>query len=591
MNEEEILATLAEVPLTPAVYQRLARGIESIEGAQTRVHLLSSFSAQFLVPYLRVEAYRLGLRIEATLGPFGQFEQELHDERSGLWVPGTRVVVVLMRPEDVDPALDHSPPAAAPAEHLAAVRERLLGLLRELRRRTTAVLLVANAAPPSALDASYLGALGHAVLEHNLLLAQAIAQISDAHVFDWAGAVADYGASRFEDRRLWYLGRVACGAEASAVVARRLARHLGALLLPRAKCVVVDLDDTLWGGVLADDGIEGIQLGDDYPGNVFKDFQRRLKDLSGRGVLLAVASKNHEPLAREAFDRHPEMVLRWEDFAALRINWNPKAQSLREIAQELNIGIESLVFLDNDPVECASVRAEAREVTVACLGRDPLGFERILSGIAALDRVGVTAEDEGRARMYQGERHRREQQVRAQSRAEFLAGLAMKATVGLCDATTLPRIVQLIGKTNQFNLTTRRRGMEDVRALAGAASSRVGHLRLADAYGDLGLACVGILRQDETAADWLIDTFLMSCRVMGRGVEEAFLSYLGECARGAGASRLIGEYLPSAKNGIVSGFYSEHGFRPQAGEDGGRRFVIELSGGALPWPSHIVRIV
>ncbi len=585
------LADLLRLPLKPADYLRLARQIDARPGARRHVHILASFSVEFMVPYLKVEAFRLGLLLSVSVGPYGQFEQQVGDTGSALWKQDNDAVVLLPRPEDVDQSLFREPGAHDASERMRAFRSRFVSVARDVRRRARATILVADAAPPSApLGSPAVAALCHAIKESNLALASEVAGIGDAHVFDWQGTVASFGAARFADARLWYLAKIPCGPEGTVFVARRLARRLAAAFVPRAKCVVVDLDDTLWGGVLGDDGIEGLQLGDDYPGIAFKEVQYRLKELGRAGVLLAIASKNYEETAREAFARHPEMVLKWDDFAAHAVNWNPKADNIREIARKLNIGCDSLVFIDNDELECSLVRQQIPEVHVVCLGRDPLRFEALIGDIAPLDRLTGTAEDAARARMYQQDAARSTLQAAAGTRSEFLTGLRMQATVGACDDSTLTRIAQLIGKTNQFNLTTRRRLPDEVRALAENPSARVLYLRLADIYGDLGLVCVGIVMAGPTLpAVWTIDSFLMSCRVMNRGVEDAFLAFVAQSAAAGGAKRLVGEFIPSAKNQIVRDFYTQRGFAGLPDRGDTKRFDLALEPGVLTWPAQILR--
>jgi FkbH-like protein len=574
--------------LRPAEYHRLARTIAASSEPKHHVHILSSFSAQFLEPLLVVEAYRAGALLELTVGAFGQLEQELY-AASPLHRPDNRVVVILLRPEDVDPDLFRSTGAVVARERLSQLEDRICSLVRSIRQHGHATVLVANAASPPSFEAGTPSPLAAAVHEFNARLPQQLANIPDAHLFDWAGVVADFGSLRFEDPRLWYLARVPCSQDAGIFVSQRLARRLASMLVPRAKCVVIDLDDTLWGGALGDEGVDGIKLGDDYPGSVFKDFQFRLKELTRRGILLAIASKNDESTVRDAFSRHPEMVLTWDDFSSHRISWEPKEQTIPQIARELNLGLDSLVFLDDNPVECAAVRSALPAVQVRCLGRDPLAFRSILADLPALDRSSLTREDEQRTTMYARDRQRREQEHRHQSRDEFLTSLSMTAEVGLCDALALPRVVQLIEKTNQFNLTSRRHTHDAVRGMLADEGARVATLRLRDVYGEMGLVCVAILlRSPGGAAEWRIDTFLMSCRVMGRGVEDAFLAYLVEEVRAAGGRRVIGEYCPTAKNGIVREFYSRHGF--VATGEGGSAFALDLTKGAISWPAQIQRL-
>jgi FkbH-like protein len=591
MRTPSLFAELSsDEELKPAAYHRLAAAIAELAEPKKRVHVLSSYTAQFLEPLLVVEAFRIGLPIEIGSSPFGQLEEEIFNETSQLFRSDNRAALFLVRPEDIEPEIYLAPRGARVDERLEQLASRIAALLAGVRKRSRVPLFVANAAMPASPDAGARPILRQALASYNQRIAEAARQTPDCHVFDWAGVVADFGAAQFSDLRLWYLARIPFSQAAAAFAAKRLARRLASALRPRAKCVVVDLDDTLWGGVLGDDGIGGIQLGGSFPGNVFKEFQVRLKELTREGLLLAIASKNYEAVVREAFEKHPEMVLRWDDFAARRINWNPKAENMREIARELNIGVDSLVFLDNDEVECASVRHAVPEVEAHCLGRDPLKFAAKLASIASLDGAIVTREDEARAQMVADARERSRDEAGAESREAFLASLAMQAQVAACDDVSLARVVQLIGKTNQFNLTTRRYGLDEVRVLVGSADARVLTLRLADKYGDMGLVCVAIVRADGDAT-WRVDTLLMSCRAMGRAVEDAFLSYICEEVRAAGGTRIIGEYLATPRNEIVKDFYIARGFVTEPGSSEGQKFVLDLNTtGGAQWPDHIARI-
>jgi len=343
--------------------------------------------------------------------------------------------------------------------------------------------------------------------------------------------------------------------------------------------------NTLWGGVIGDDGLSGIQLGDDYPGSVFKDFQRRLLGLMDRGILLAVVSKNDEAVAREAFERHPDMLIRWTDLAAARINWGPKSANIRAVAKDLNIGADSLVFFDDNPVEQAEVRLNAPEVMVAGVPNDPLRFADVLDALPWFDQVTLSDEDRRRTELYREQRERSVQEESFANIDDFLASLEMTAEVGAVSDATLARVAQLIGKTNQFNLTTRRHSTADVAAMAASPDAVVAWLRVADKFGDQGLVAVGILRREGTRG--VIDTMLMSCRVMNRRVEHALFAYLAEHARRLGCDQLIGEYLPTAKNGMVKDLLPGLGFTP---EDGSSRFRLDLRDGALEWPAVIRRL-
>jgi FkbH-like protein len=584
-------------PTKPAEYLQAARAIEAAGGpAARKLAIVSTFTAELLRPYLIVESQRLGPWVQPWFGPFGQLEQPVLDAASPLWQEAPDVLWIAARLEDVDRYLVHESPAIGPVAtkaRLDAIRARLVSLARAARDISPASILVSNLAQDAAheldvFDANDPEGFVHLLAECNRELARDLSQIADAHVFDYAGTLRACGAARWTDPKLWYMARSGCGSPNMIALARNLSRAVAALLRPAAKCLVLDLDNTLWGGVLGDDGPEGIKLGDEYPGNVFKDFQAALLGLRRRGFLLAIASKNDEQTVLELLDTHPEMLLRREHFAAIVANWEPKPAHLRHIARTLNIGLDALVFLDDNPVERAAIRAELPMVHVVELPRDPLGYLEALRQIVLLDRPRLAAEDRRRAEMYASDALRQQSAQQATSVAAFLVSLDMEAQVGRCDATTLERVHQLIQKTNQFNLTTRRHKLDDVRRLSQSPDAAVAWLRLADRYGDSGLVCAGIVeRADERT--WVIDTLLMSCRVMGRHVEDAFLSYLAELAREGGAQVLRGVYRPTAKNAPMKAFYPQRGF-VAAGDDGGLVYEAPLSADAFPWPDMIRRV-
>jgi FkbH-like protein len=586
-------------PLKTTEYLREARRIEAtFTPATPTLALLATFTADLLKPYLLVESERRGLPLRPWFGPFQQLEQMVLDDASPLWQQRPAVLAICLRLEDVDRYLPDEAAELGPTAveaRLRVVRERLVALAQAARKRTTAPLLIANLAVPHqylshTFDAGDPDGFTHQLASCNRELARELQSVSDAHVLDAAGLVARRGGETWVEPKLWYMARAAVGAANQPELAATIVRTAVAALRVPAKCIVVDLDNTLWGGVLGDDGPAGVKLGDEYPGNVFKDFQALLLGYRRRGFLLAIASKNNEDAVLEMLANHSDMLLRREHFAAIAADWNPKADQLRRIAQTLNIGLDALVFVDDNPVERAHIRAELPMVHVVEMPESPLGYAAALRDVALLDRLRTSSEDRARAEMVRSDADRRSAEVTAGSIDDFLRGLQMTVEVGQADATTLDRVHQLINKTNQFNLTTTRYSLDEVRRLAESAEARVAWLRLADRYGDLGLVCVGIVRRTDERA-WEIDTLLMSCRVMGRQVETAFLAYLGELVREAGGNLLRGAFLPTAKNQSVATFYPAQGFTDVTGETSSttRRYELALSADALRWPDLIQR--
>ena len=350
-------------------------------------------------------------------------------------------------------------------------------------------------------------------------------------------------------------------------LSREYLRFVLPLMGKTCKALAVDLDNTLWGGVIGEDGMTGIKLSAEYPGAAFLNVQRAILDLYQRGVILAACSKNNLADAMEAIETHPHMLLRPHHFAALRINWQDKAQNLREIARELNIGIDAVAFLDDNPVERNRVRGEVPEVQVLELPADPMGYAQALREWPVFERLTLSAEDRERGRMYAENRQRAELEQTAGSLEDFYRGLQMEAEMGQVTPDTLARTAQLTQKTNQFNLTTRRYSEQEVEAMRRDPAYRVVTLKVRDRFGDNGLVGVAITKTEGQTCE--IDTFLLSCRVIGRTIETAILSHLAEQARQQGATVLQGWFLPTKKNAPARDFYAQHDFQPvQEREDG-----------------------
>jgi FkbH-like protein len=587
-------------PLAAAEYARLARELSAAGAVASRrplrTALLSSCSMQFVEPALVVEAARRGLHLTPYFGPFGQFEPQIVDEQSSLHSFAADVLILVMRPEDLDPdfvARYYS--GSRSADVLQATIERLVNCVAAYRAHSAKPILVANFATPARLplgpfDANAAESLTYALMEANRTLRARLAEFPDAIVWDYAGLVRESGADAWSDARLWALARLPVAADKQPLLARHLTRALAALVFPPAKCLVLDLDNTLWGGVIGDDGIEGIQLGDDYPGNAFKAFQRAILGLTDRGILLAVVSKNYQEVVEQALREHPEMLIRPEHLSAMRVNWQPKSQNLREIAAELNIGLDALVHFDDNPAERAEIAANAPEVRVVDVPANPVDYERALYDCGFFDAVTISDEDRQRVVMYRTAQAREQVRATTQSVHEYLNSLEMVAETGLVDTVNLGRVAQLIGKTNQFNLTTRRHSQAEISGMCNDGKHSVHYLRLSDRFGDLGLIAVGVVSYQDD--EGVIDTFVMSCRAMGRQAEIALMQELIAAARARGCRRLIGEYLPTAKNGIVAELYPTLGFSRLASLNGsGDRFGLDLADVSPQWPAAIRRSI
>jgi FkbH-like protein len=369
----------------------------------------------------------------------------------------------------------------------------------------------------------------------------------------------------------WLHAKQEIALQAGPIYGELVARSVAAQRGLSKKCLVLDLDNTLWGGVIGDDGFEGIVLGDGSPaGEAHAALQRYAKQLTERGVVLAVCSKNDHAIAAAAIDEHPEMILRMADFAAFQANWNDKAENLRLIAEQLNIGIDSLVFVDDNPAERARIRQALPMISVPELPEDIADYVRCIAEAGYFEAVSFTPEDRQRAGQYAANAARDTFRGSIQSMEEFLRGLDMTLAYGAFAPVDLPRITQLINKTNQFNITGKRYTAERIAALSADDTVLTLQFRLADRFGDNGLVSVMILQSPPgAAAVFELDTWVMSCRVFGRELELEAMNIAVEAARQRGAERIRAAFVPTAKNAVIKGLFAQLGFSER------RRHVAE----------------
>lgn len=529
-----------------------------------RVALLGSSTLTHLQPGIRIGALRRGMRATLYETAYGQYLQELLDPQSRLhqFRPNTVLfafdsrhvsagVHAGLQPPDVEEALESAVGRIVECWDIARAAFQC-NILQQTILPTPVDLFGNN-------EHRLPGSRGQFVIQLNMRLRE-LAQQRGVDIVAVDQRVAQDGLASWYDPALWHRSRQEVSFNAAPLYGDLVARVLAARAGRSAKCLVLDLDNTIWGGVIGDDGVEGIVLGQGSAlGEAFASVQEYALELSRRGVILAVCSKNDEANALEAFERHPEMLLRREHIASFAANWNDKAANLRAIAQELNIGLEALVFVDDNPFERALVRQELPMVSVPELPEDPALVPRRLADAGYFEAVAITEEDRLRTQQYQQNRAHRELKASMTDLTSYLKGLDMKLFWRALDLSGLPRTVQLINKTNQFNLTTRRYGEHDIRSFIDDPSCLRLQLRLTDRFGDNGVIAI-VIGKMQGDGDVLIDTWLMSCRVLGRQVEEATLNLIVSEARRLGAKRLIGEYRPTQKNAMVKDHYQKLGF-------------------------------
>jgi FkbH-like protein len=567
--DETVRRVLPTGPLTPATKKvRLA-----VLGSSTLTHLL---------PAIRVAGLRRGIWVDTYENDYGQYLQELSETDSPLHEFKPTAVLVALDAyhltAGVTAGMDPGTAEAALAEMQDHVKE-----VWRLARDAFRCPIIQQAALPV-----HLPVLGNN--EHRLpgsrawfvtRLNAAIRGMAEAEGVDILAIddrVARDGIGKWHDAALWHRSKQEVSPTASPMYGDLVGRWLAAKQGRSFKCLVMDLDNTVWGGVIGDDGMEGIALGQGSPlGEAYTAFQEYARELSRRGVILAVCSKNDEANALEPFDKHPDMVLKRGDIACFVANWQNKADNIRSIAQELNIGLDSLCFIDDNPFERNLVRQELPMVAVPEVSDDPTGYPVALADAGYFEGLSVTEEDRERTSQYQGNKARDALKAAVTDLPSYLRGLEMQLIWKSFDKIGLQRIVQLINKSNQFNLTTRRYTDEDVIAVMADPDAFGLQLRLLDRFGDNGIIAI-IIGRLQANKDLLIDTWLMSCRVLGRQVEPTTLNLIAAEAVKLGAKRLVGEYIPTKKNGMVKEHYARLGFTVmETDEAGGNRNILDLA--------------
>ena len=419
-------------------------------------------------------------------------------------------------------------------------------------------------------------------------LRELAAMTSGVYVLDMEGVIARLGKLRCYDAQKWKTARLPFTAEVMPEIAREYARYIHVFCGKVSKVLVVDLDNTLWGGVIGEDGIDGIKIGVERGGLPFHNLQRALLDLYHRGITLAICSKNNFDDGIAPFEKHPGMLLRSGHFAAMRINWEDKARNLREIAKELNLGLDSLAFLDDNPVERHRVSQELPEVQVLDLPDDPSLYADIVRQSFLFERLTLSEEDSVRSRYYAEERQRRALQDNATSVHDFYRSLEMETEIDGADSPSIRRIAQLTEKTNQFNLTTRRYTEQQILAMTQRTDCFVYFVKSRDRFGDNGIVGVAIVRIHGSVCE--VDTFLLSCRVIGRMLEKAMLTHIAQEAKSHGIRYLQGWFIPTAKNKPAGDFYPSNGFvKVEHGSDGRTLWQLDLTEVLPEWPKWIKR--
>ena len=577
--------------LTLVTLCRQLKKIADRPGAPAKIALLGGATTDLLVAPLKLALAAAGVPAEIHAAGYDQILPELLNAASLTTALAPAITILLLTPFSIQQWPDTNASVEQANELAREVVSGILNPCRIFHERTGSEIVLNNfhAYPlrmHGNLEARMPGGRDNFLRRVNMILADSAPPF--VHIHDVCGLAERKGVDQWFDLRDWHDSKQPVASDCIPELVRGTASIVAAILGRVYKCAVLDLDNTLWHGIIGDDGVEGIQIGHgSAAGEAFLAFQHYLKAIQSRGILLAVSSKNQEKAAELPFLHHPDMLLKREDFVAFRANWLPKSENIRSIAAELNIGLDSIVFIDDNPAERYEVRRALPEVAVPELSLEPSEYPAIVGRGRYFESVRITDDDRNRTQTYA---------LRSQASAllsettdypAYLRSLEMKAVVRSFDPESLERVTQLMNKSNQFNLTTRRLTLTQVRQLAENPAWMTRYIRLSDRFGDHGL--IGVVTAELVEDRLFIRDWLMSCRVLSRTVEALVRNELVAAAKEAGAVEIIGTYIPTAKNALVKNLCSDMGFALAEETEHGTVWHLSVPDAAA-WDTFIQRI-
>lgn len=565
------LRTLATTALNTNQLSMVARTVTELKGKleslsplrPVRLAIIGETTTSFFPSAMVASGVRHGLDISVVEAPFNQVIQESISPNSTISQERPDVVLLMVGMQTL--GLGQKP---ITEDGEAAVSEAISQITRlrdSIRQNTGATVIIPTIPKPrdslfGNLEAGQPGSIAWSVDQYNSALGMWLSKEPDL-LLDLAGLANNLGLSAWHDERLWHLAKVPFADRFIPIFGDHVARVLAAHAGLARRVLVLDLDNTLWGGVIGDDGLEGIIIGQGDPvGEAYTAFQATLRLLKERGIVLTACSKNEDSIAREPFRQHPDMLLKEKDFSVFQANWTDKPSNIKAIAEKLSLGLDALVFVDDNPVERAHVRETLPQVAVPELPSDPALFTPTLLAAGYFETTAISHEDAERANYYQANAQRAELLHEIGSTEDFLQSLDMTSQFRAADDLSIKRIAQLVNKSNQFNLTTQRHDEMALREFAETPGHSLLSARLRDKFGDNGIVSVIHLAPNKNSLEF--ETWVMSCRVLGRSLEEAVLEVAVRIARAQGAQDLRGFYLPTERNALVKGLYARLGFAP-----------------------------
>ena len=537
-------------------------------GKKIRIGILCSFTINGLEETIRVKSAEKNIDCITYMGGYNQYNQEILNQESNLYKFSPDITFMIIDTRNILEDLFHLPYSVSVSERKHFVEKKLKeiqNLADTFTSRTKSKLVIANFAIPTysprgIFETKTEYGFHKMIKDLNHGLIDSFVNSDSIYIYDFNGFISRYGEDNIFDYKQFFFGDMKISLDYIPNLANDLMEYIIGHLGLSKKCIVLDLDNTLWGGIVGEDGFNGIRLGPEPPGNTYLEFQRVLLSLHQRGIILAINSKNNYEDALKVIKEHPYMVLREEHFASMRINWNDKVSNMKEITNELNIGADSIVFFDDDPVNREYMKLNMPQILTVDLPQDSSQYAQTIKKMNEFSVLNITDEDAKRGKMYVEQRKRNDLEQSTPNIESFLKNLDLKVLIKNANEFTIPRISQLTLKTNQFNLTTKRYQESDIQKFAKDSRYVVGCIQVEDKFGDNGITGVFIV-QKENSKEWFIDTFLLSCRIMGREVEKGMLGYIMNKAKENGVEQIKAQFIPSQKNKPIEDFLNNCGFQ------------------------------
>ncbi|MDP3244340.1 MAG: HAD-IIIC family phosphatase [bacterium] len=557
------------------------------------IAILSSFTIRGIEEGLCLKCQEIGVAPNIYTGGYNQYAQEIINPDSGLYQFNSDLVFIFIDTRALMGEYFFSPYQVSEIQRREWVNEKITEIklfVQQLESRLSAKIVIHNFEVPTH---SPLGVLENkqgfgfqeSIETLNGLLRDAYKNDSQVFVFDYDAFCSRIGKENIFDHKMYYLGDIKLGLSHIPKLCDEYLAYIKPLMSLNKKCIVLDLDNILWGGVIGEEGLEGIKLGPTSEGRPFWEFQKHLLSLFQRGVILAINSKNNPEDALRVFHEHPHMILKEEHFAAMRMNWDDKVANMKSLAEEINIGLDNLVFIDDDKLNREIIRGMLPEVTVVEMPDDPALYAKTLLELNEFQILQLTDEDLQKGKMYAAEKQRRDFQQVATDLTDYLKGLAMIIEIENANKMNIPRLAQLTQKTNQFNMTTRRYTEEDIEKMLASGEFLIISIKVEDKFGDNGIVGAAIVEKN-IDNKWRINTFLLSCRIIGRRIEETLLAYIIEEAKKAGAKFLSGDFISTKKNHPAKDFYKKNNFKLVKSENKTGLWEFDLTNN-YPFPEFI----